>query len=338
MALTSIHQLLQQMDVAWRCYDSGVRIEKLDKDSWQRFEAGELPYPKPYLRQAWPTLVFWPRQDKHKQQVQVWKLRLPLDEQGKLDLPSRDRFLQQLLTALGKNAEAAAAGEQLSAVLDGNPFVAQAGEEKQANLNAIIGQQLGKIPSQFYAPCLEFFSAQHDDWQSLGLQGLADLACRWQQHQALLCQAIPDLPEPVLASLCHCLEHQPISRELGQALLARLQRSDDASQQALIFRGLSHCREPECVRAGLSTLLSQASAEQIEVLATLASRAGPYLIEAPFCLVFLEHLASAGNEVFVALMSELMFQPQLRPALMAAMRQPQRSERLSAAIGALFKA
>lgn len=336
-AITRLDQLLEEMEVRFRWYDAGQRIRKLKREQWQRFESGESPYPHPHLRQAWLGLAFWPEDDKHQQQVQLWCLRFPLDEQGKLDLASRDQFLTHLLTAMGSNVAAAKSGERLNAVLEDNPFVFKATPDKQASLHAIVSQSLKKPPSQFYAPTVRYIeNPEGDDWQQLGIQGLADVACRWQEHQALLAERIQHLAEPVMLSLCQCLEHHAISTNIAQEILKRLEQSNEASSQAAMFRGLSQCKDNKPVHQALRSLLSHPNSSNVEVLATLCSRAGPMLLEEEFCQVFLEHLASAGQDVFNGLVSELLFQPGLRASLLNAIRAPERSATLDAAIGGLF--
>jgi len=334
---STLYKLLEQMQVKTRWFDLGRRIGKLKREQIQQFEDGIAPYPHPYLRQAWLGLVFWPEQDKKKEQVQIWCLRLPLDEQGKLDLGARDDFLKQLLFSLGSNIEAAQAGKRLNAVLENNPYELKLPPEKQASLHAKISLELKQPASSHYQNSLGYLQNQDwPQWQAVGVQGLADIASRWQQHTALLCQALPHLPEQVLVPLAQCLEHEKIGEELSHALLARLKLSNEAKLMANLIRGLSASRQPQPLQQALRYCLSHPEIVQLELLAAISSRCAETALEPEFALVFLEHLAAAGQGVFNGLLAEMLFQPNLRLALMAAFRLPQRSEVLSQAIAQLL--
>lgn len=340
-AISTLYQLLENMQVNCRWFDAGHRISKLSQSQWQQFEEGQIAYPHPYLKQAYLGLAFWPEDDQRKQQVQLWCLRFPLDEQGKLDLASRDQFLKHLLVALSSNLEAAKKNEQLTAVLEGNPYVFKPSEEKQANLHAIVSQQLKQPHSAFMSTVLEYFAKpEGDDWQQLGIQGLADLACRWQDYQNEICAAITNLPSPVLCSFCHCLEHHAINGIVADALLLRLEStiedSNAKAEQIALMRGISFCQDVTRVGKALNLVLSSPVIMDVEMLVSLSSRCSKQLVSEKYALVFLEHLAAAGNDVFAAVVQELLFQAPLREALLRFIRSPDRSETLSQAIGHLF--
>ncbi|GAA6150850.1 DUF3549 family protein [Pseudoteredinibacter isoporae] len=335
--VSTLYQLLESMKVHCRWFDAGHRISKLSPGQWQQFEDGQTAYPQPYLKHAYIGLAFWPADDQRKQQVQLWCLRFPLDEQGKLDLASRDQFLKHLLTALSSNLEAAKKDEQLTAVLEGNPYVFKPSDEKQANLHAVVSQQLKQPHSAFMSTVLNYFAKpEGDDWQQLGIQGLADLACRWQDHQNEICAAIPQLPSPVLCSFCHCLEHHAINGIVADALLEKLKNSEDKAEQIALLRGISYCQDNARIEAALNLALSSPVMMDVEMLVSLSSRCSQQLVSEKYALVFLEHLAAAGHDVFAAVMQELLFQATLREPLLGYIRSPERSETLSQAIGHLF--
>lgn len=335
--VTTLYQLLDSMKVHCRWFDAGHRISKLSASQWQQFEDGQTAYARPYLKHAYLGLAFWPEDDQRKQQVQLWCLRFPLDEQGKLDLASRDQFLKHLLTALSSNLEAAKKDEQLTAVLEGNPYVFKPSDEKQANLHAVVSQQLKQAHSAFMSTVLNYFAKpEGDEWQQLGIQGLADLACRWQDHQNEICAAIPQLPSPVLCSFCHCLEHHAINGIVADALLARLENNDDKAEQIALLRGISHCQDNARIESALNIVLSSPVIMDVEMLVSLSSRCSQQLVSDKYALIFLEHLASAGNDIFAAVMQELLFQAPLREPLLGYIRSSNRSETLSQAIGHLF--
>jgi len=350
--ISSLNQFLRQSGVEVRYYDLGRRICKIDNADFAAFEAGQLAYPTPYLQQAWLGLVFW--SPDQEQATTVWFLRFPLDEQGKLQLPERDRFLQMLLTAVGANLEAARAGENLQAVLEGNPFVFTPAPERQAAFHARIKIILRQPPSQFYQPVQNYLSAgvvnslSREQWQGLGLQGIADVAVRWQKKEIYtpLLKALPLLPAPVFTSLCECLENEAVDAKVASALVQRLQPliadhgngidEETGKMAAAAVRGLSNSIATGMRRQLLLRLMDAELAQVPEVMVAIATRCGDDLLEPSLTLPFLELLAKFPQQTFNRVMADLLFQSHLRPVLLAALRNPDRSEPLSRAIGALL--
>lgn len=351
--ISSLSQFLCQSGVETRFYDLGRRISKIGSTDFEAFEMGQIAYPAPYLQQAWLGLVFWvPHQE---QAATVWFLRFPLDEQGKLQLPERDRFLQMLVTAVGANLQAARAGENLQAVLEGNPFVFTPPPERQAAFHARIKLTLRQPPSQYYQPVQNYLTAgvmdpqARESWQDLGLQGFADVAVRWQKKDTYgpLLKALPLLPAPVLTSLCECLENEAVDAKVATALVQRLEplfngqgnTADDETSKlvAATVRALSNSIATGMRQQLLSRLIGSELAQAPEVMVAIATRCGDDLLEPSLTLPFLELLARYPQQTFNRVMADLLFQPHLRTALLTAFRNPERSEPLSRAIGALLQ-
>lgn len=335
--ISTLYKLLEQMELKTRWFDVGQRIQKLSQKQLQQLEDGHINYPHPYLRQAWLALAFWPEQDKNKQQVQLWCLRLPLDEQGKLDIAARDDFLKQLMFSIGDNISAAKTGKRLNAVIENNPYELKLPPEKQASLHAKINLELGNDPSDHYQPCLDYLQQMQDHcWQDIAVQGIADVAVRWQDHHTLLAQAILTLPEPVLIPFCQCLEHEAINPTVSQALLGRLKQATEANVVSALIRSLSNSQDQTSLQSAIELCLSHPAILTVELLASLSSRCAETVTQDQNIMVYLEHLAAAGPEVFKGLCAELMFNAQLRPRLLSAFRQPERSNILAEAIGSLM--
>lgn len=339
--ISSIGQLLDQMGVITRVFDLGRHIQEISTTTFARFEAQEIPYPAPYLHHAWLGLLFW---DPETPEIPLlWFIKLPLDEQGKLVLAERDLFLQQLLVALGANIAASKQGEQLAAVLEGNPYVFTPSPERQAAIHARVNKLLGKMPSDFYAPACAYLKSDLSQWQSLGLQGLADIAVRWPEHQAELLRIIPALPAPALIGLCQCLENESINGALGKSLHTRLMAEIGAVGEeqnigliAALIRGLSQCQALELRQKTLLQVLHSSAGQQIEVLAAIGTRCSMDLCNVTLALPFLEALCQQGQLVFNRVLADLLFCAPLRPHLLEAFRQPQRSELLATTIGGLL--
>lgn len=341
--ITTLGQLLQQMGVQVRLYDLGRRIEALSEQQFQDFETLQKPYPRPYRQQALIGLVFW--QEETVTQPSVWFLRLPLDEQGLLLPAERDQFLQHLLVAIGNNLDAAQKNKQLCAVLEGNPYVYTPTQEKQAAFNAKMKVTLQLPPSQFFTGTLKYLqSNDYQNWQELALQGIADVAAQWAQpecQQALL-KSLPSLPAEVFVSLCQCLENEAIDAELSAALAKRLDIEQQSSQPnpaiiAACLRGLSYSVAADIIQNAVDYTLHNSDELDIEVIATLATRLGPQLLNGANPLVFMELLAQHPEPSFIGVMSELLYQPILREPFLSAMRLPEVSAALTCAINALLR-
>ncbi|WP_317930597.1 DUF3549 family protein [Halioxenophilus sp. WMMB6] len=324
-----------------RYFDLGRRIQNLPASQFTKADLLQTPYPHPYLRHAWLGVVFWSKQNQES--PMVWSLKLPLDEQGFIAPAERDRFLQQLLLSIGSNIQRAQSGHELAAVLDNNPYAFTLPEDRQAAFHAKVSATLKRPPSRFYQPTLDYLAKPSDEgWQSLGIQGLADIAARWQEHQPLLQTALKTVPAPAFIGLAQLLEHEAIDVRLTQVLIDRLEAELGQSQPATnviaaAIRGISHSQATGLRRQALVKAMAMMPEVDVEVVAAIASRCSDDLADVELGLQFLEMLAKLGHDNFIQVLADLMALPELRPHLMQALRHPNRSETLVEAIGALFK-
>jgi hypothetical protein len=336
--IETLGQFLAAMDVRSRFFDMGHHIREISDTTFARFEQQQICFPNPYLRAAWIGVLFW--QEGEEQSPQLWFLKFPLDEQAKIDLPERDRFLQQLMTAVGANLQAIKEGEQLKAVLEGNPFSFKPAPERQAYLHAYLNHHLGKPNSQYYQAACDYLSGDLSQWQQIGVQGLAEVAVNWQKHQNELQSALASMPAQPAITLCHCLEQEVINGALAKVMSKRIETliedSDSASLTAALLRGMSSSSALELRSRTLGLILSATAADSIEVLAAIAGRCQLDLMQPEICQRFLEALAKQPQQNFNQLMSELLFIPMLRNHLLQQFRSPDRSEQLSLAIGNLL--
>lgn len=339
-AVEGISGFFNYLGAKARYFDLGRRIQPITRDAFERADRLESPYPFPYLRAAWLGVVFWT--EENKQSPMVWSLKLPLDERNQLEPGDRDRFLQQLLLSLGSNIQAAQAGKQLSAVLDNNPYAFKLPEDRQAAFHAKVSAVLKRPASRFQAATLEYLqNPTQDGWQNLGIQGLADVAARWQVHEKLLLNSLPQLPPPAFIGLAQLLEHEAVTAKLAQALINRLidevaQPSPNQALVAAAIRGLSFSQATGLRQQALIKALALLQEANVEVVAAVASRCPEDLANAELGMQFLELLASLGHENFIRVLTDLLALPELRPNLLEALRQPNRSATLAGAIGEFF--
>lgn len=340
--IKTLGQFLTSMGVESRFFDMGRHISEISAKTFQEFEEGAITYPSPYLHHAWFGLLFW--DPDAADTPLLWFLKFPLDEMGKIAPHDRDLFLKQLLSSVGANMQAVKDGERLNAVLEGNPFTFTPTPERQASINARVRQLLQQPPSSFYQAACEYLESDLQDWNNLGVQGLADLAVRWQQHQKPLIKAIERMPSTPLSSLSLCLESETTSGVLAKALVKRIddeiahtQTSTDTSIMASLIRGISHSSALELRHKALKRVLVSPASTSVEVLAAIATRCSQDLHNPDLCLSFLEALAKHPQQSFNQIMADLLFMPLLRGSIVAQFRSEQRSEHLTTAIGGLFQ-
>lgn len=342
MSAPAIHTLVDFFEATglkFKSYDLGARIQLLAKDAFTSFESGLIPYPAPYLGKANLGLVLWREGDAKA--PQIWFLRFALDEQGKLAPAERDNFLRQLLISVGENLDAASQGGKLKGVLDNNPYVWEPAEPLRAAFHAKLTHRLKLAPSAHYQDALHYLTqGPWDYWQALGLQGLADLVVRWQLkdvHKAFGAN-LGNLPDAVLANLAPLFEHEALDASLTQQWTHRLHSALRAEQRPLAtacLRALASSEARGMVRDVIEQLLAAPQLDP-ETLVTLATRHSRTISQPELTLPYLEQIAQLETSAFNRIMAELLFNAALRPAWLAAFRDPHRSERLAQAIGALL--
>lgn len=353
----TLTDLIASADFDLRWFDLGRRVRPVARKTAQDFERGAIPWPHPYLRQAWCGLLLSPvknDQDQNQNQDQkqegepaVWFLRLPLDEQGKLLLPIRDRFLRELHQALepanhkpGNGADPAKALQQ---ALENSGLMFTPTADKRAVFHAKSARLLGRPPSDHF-PAAKAYAKDPAafPWEQLALQGLADLAVRWDKEQVNLAANLPRFAGPALAALCQCLESEAIDHQLVEPLIARARQSlkSDAPDFHLVIaviRGISHSPANGMRQQFLTWLLSEdpaGAATQPEVLAAIGSRCSDDLTEAELARHWLERVsASQPQDNFNLLLTDLLFLPSLRNVLLGVLRDPHRQESVAVAFG-----
>jgi hypothetical protein len=341
--ISTLLEFLETGGLAPRFYDMGRRIIPLPRETFLHFERTEIPYPQPLQQQAWLALVLQTGADPV-----IWFLRFPLDEQGKLLQAARDDFMFQLMERLGNAASSSEQQRtQIESALEQNPYAFQPKQERLAAFHARLTVALEQPPSRYYTHAKRYFSGElgWDQWSFIGYQGIADMAARHaeEENDRRLTAAIPLLPATPLEALCHQLENQCISPSLAQALLHRARatlQSETPDPQVITatLRGISFSTSNTLRRALLKAVLHHPLAQRSDVLAAIAGRLWSDLVDADLRSQFLERLADndQGQAFFDQLLSDLLFLAACRPGLLESLRNPNRSERLSQAIGTFF--
>lgn len=336
---TTLLETLERSGAEVTVYDVGRRVGRLSRDQILAFEQARLAYPLPLQRQAWIALVqHYDLSDSAAEPV-IWFLRLDLDEQGLLVQAERDYLLHRLL----ESAQANCAGADAQIFLQDNPYAFRPAETRMALFHAQLSTDLGQAASRYYAHALAYFEGTPgwDQWEFVGYQGIADVACR--HPEAPLSTAIHHLPAPPLLAICHCLENQMPSEALQLALLRRLDDAlatepDQTDVLAALIRALSRVSREHRVRRALQTLLAHDAGGKVEVLVAISGRAWEALIEPGMLTDYLSRLAKNenGQAVFNACISDLLSLPDMAQAVRAAMRDPEQPPAVRQAFGKML--
>ena len=346
---TSLSELIAAADFNLRWFDMGRRVRLIGKKTAEDFEAGIAPWPYPYLRQAWCGLLLWPKGNNAESGQEdagapvVWFLRLPLDEQGKLLLPVRDRFLKQLQQALYSN-QAGDLHKNLQRSLDDSGLMFAPPAEKRAVFHAKSARLLGREASDHF-PAARAYAKDPASfpWEQLALQGLADLAVRWEEEKAQLVKTLPRFATPALISLCQCLESEAIDHQIAEPLIQRAEQSlasntPDFTLVTAVVRGLSHSVASGMRQQFLLRLLLGDAGAHGDVLAAVGSRCIDDLQQPELASAWLERLSSSQpQQTFNLLLTDLLFLPPVRNVLLGILRNPERPESVARAFGAFLQ-
>lgn len=333
--VSGISDFLNQAGTQYRIFDMGRRIQLIDADTFLAFEQAEIPYPFPLQQQAWLGILVW--NNDQQQDLVIWFLRFPLDAKGGLTPGIRDDFVYRLLKK-----------EQGDDNEESNPYGFKPKQEHMACFHAKAAKLLQQAPSQFYQHAQDYFAGKpgYEQWAFVGFQGIADLGCRLDEEDnaKILQQSISQLPEQSFDALCQCLEHENIPDGLSQALADRLQSilsnsPIDNNQVSLCLRALSNADNTQLTQQQVTQVLASEAGTNPEVLASISGRCWLSLQQPELMMEFLEQLAlcSEGQDFFNLVIVDLINIPGMQEHLNQAIRNKNRSEQLSSAIGRLFQ-
>ncbi|WP_261841939.1 DUF3549 family protein [Aliamphritea ceti] len=344
----TLTDFIRQTDAQFRIFDMGRRVSKLSAETFHKVEHGHVPYPLPFLHQAWIGVLLW--NPKQQDQNVVWFLKLPLDEQGYLVQAARDDFLARLLENLMNNQGVMDATENTEGFRDAlkdNPFSFKPEQEKMAAFHAKATLTTKQPASSYYEHAQAYFTGQAnlEKWDGLGFQGIADFTVRLDQsnNSAALGKQLTVLPDTPLEAVSSLLEHIEPDTELTTAISQRLNtalqdQNSSANLIGALVRGLSNSKDEAIKVQILTEVVNSPFGKDPEVIAAVASRCWMTLQHPELLTPFLETLAinNAGQACFNRVMADLMFIPTLRALSLRVFRSESRSEALSKAIGGLF--
>ncbi|MCU7842868.1 MAG: DUF3549 family protein [Candidatus Thiodiazotropha sp. (ex Monitilora ramsayi)] len=345
--ITTLTEFLEAGNLKPRFYDMGRRIIPLPRDQFLSFEQTETAYPHPLQQQAWIALLMQPDDDEAQEDPLIWFIRFPLDEQGKLLQAARDDFMFQLLERLGSALAPTEQRQEIESALEQSPYAFQPKQDRLAAFHARMTVELNLDPSRYYEHAITYFDGDlgWDQWSFIGYQGIADIAARYavDGNTQRISSAIPHLPPTALEALCHCLENEVIPATIAQALLDRaldslMSPTQDPQIITATLRGISHSESMGLRHQLIGHVLEHTIAQRSDVLAAIAGRLWEDLSIDDLRGRFLERLAEneAGQDFFNQILADLLYLSATRPYLLGSLRDPDRSENLSKAIGSFF--
>ena len=333
--ISSISELLTLSNCQFRLYDLGRKIDKLSKEMFNKIELNQLPYPTPFQGNAHLAIAFWQKQSP---QPFLWFVKLPLDERGLLNQGARNHFVAIIAEALGADLSVDPTEKQ-EELLKSNPYIYTPSQYKLAMLNSLISFDLKTPTSQHYANFSHYLTAKNwQQWQTIGVQGITDFVAIINQHEELLANAIPYLPFEVLSPLCGALENKTLPLKIINALLKLLTSSckESPDKQQMLLRSLASTTEHPLVDEYFEKLLNSSQVDT-DLLICISGRCWSVLKNEQRIMLFLELLVHKNNtELFNAIFKDIVAIPTIRPLLFQCMRNTERSEKLSIAIGQLF--
>lgn len=336
--ISSISELLTISNCQFRVYDLGRKIDKLSKETFNKIELNQLPYPSPFQGHANLAIAFWQKQSP---QPFLWFIKLPLDERGLLNQGARNHFVAIIAEALG-NDLSVDPSEKQEELLKSNPYIFTPSQYKLAMLNSLISLDLKAPESQHLKNFTEYLAEKNwKQWQTIGVQGITDLAARvgTNEQDEQLANAIPHLPFEVLSPLCGALENKTLSLKVIKSILSLLTDSCEESpdKKQMLVRSLASSTAHPLVDAYFEKLLSASKIES-DLLICISGRCWSILNNEKRVMLFLELLVNINNtELFNAIFKDLVAIPAVRPLLFQCMRSTERSQKLSISIGQLFK-
>ncbi len=344
--IKTLYDFLEQTNNPYRVFDLGRRVCKLSNEQFKAFETNDAPYPYPLQGHAWLGVVNW---DNSKQDEQlVLFLKLPLDEQSRLVYAARDDLIYRMLKSIKDQVDAHNEGKtEIEDAMRNSPYGFTPNQERMASFHAKALKSMGQAPSKYFEHARDYFSGKvgFDQWNFVGIQGIADMAVRWDEGEnaAILAKAIPQLPQQPYDALCKCLENEQIPTTLIEPLLARFDKllADENAhplELSATLRAISYSPAEGMRNDAVKRLLQSPFKDNLDLLVTLSGRCWESLKDGEIGHLYLEALANSehGAEVFGQLLADILQIPGMREPILEQLRNGQHSIALETLVGAMF--
>lgn len=317
----SLTAILQQANCDYLIFDLSRRVTPISKKDFAAIEDNRVAYPFPAKQQAQFGVAFWQPQ----QAPWIWFLNMPLDERSLLNQAALGDFIQYVAHAMGTRLDNALSDEEQEK-LAANPYTFKPQDDKKAMFHAFVTAKLEQAASQFYDHAQHYTSGElgWDKWQSVGLQGIADLCARMDKHNNLtrVRKALANMPQPPKYALLGCLEHCTIPNSLATSMEEDIQDLL-AAEQTDLFLLTAHVRaiagaNAEVAERVIDTVLSEPALRHREMLIAIAGRCWQTLADSERLDLFLLAVAEQNDQAFFQQMvADLVMIPTLRPQVLS---------------------
>jgi hypothetical protein len=342
--IPTLSALMESANAQWRVYDLGRRIQAISKADFIAIENSQKPYPYPIQKKARFAMVFWEQEEKGpeaKANPFIWFLQFDLDELGLLNLQQRDHYISMVIKELGSKM---LESNSPQSELDNHPYSFTPDQNRQAAFNAKVKVALKQPASMHYEHVQAYFSGQidADKWQELTMQGIADFTARIDQanNEADLINYLPELSVQTLCAIGATLEHEQISLNLTNKLIELQDQAlveNDSEQVLNLLRCFVGSPAKSIVLAQLKKLLTSAESSADTLFIVIVGRFWPYFSDKEFLYLFFEKAATNTNkQLFGGLFVDLVAIPSVREYMLSLLRDPDRPEAISTAIGTVF--
>ncbi|WP_274022766.1 DUF3549 family protein [Vibrio parahaemolyticus] len=318
--IQTLTQLLKNSHCEYQIFDLGRRIKTIDSQLFADVEKGLCPYPYPMQRKAHLAIAYWNEQ----KQPWIWFLKFELDERGLLKQSDIGNFIKYVVEAMGTRLSEEMSEEQQQK-LSNNPYTFKPSEDKMAVFHSQVRANLDLPTSQYYEHTQHYFTGGlgWENWQTVGLQGITDIAARLgkEQNAVTLRKALNHLPNEPLYALLGALEHVDLQERLAQRIAEKAQQEIHSPEPDLFLlsaltRALAGA-PTEVSLPVLEAILQSPRLSHQEVLIGISGRAWHLLSDAKIAEQFLLQLAQTGNQtLFNQLFADLVMLPELRMVLL----------------------
>ncbi|GAA6184127.1 DUF3549 family protein [Aliiglaciecola sp. NS0011-25] len=337
--ISSISEFLLHAGTDYRVFDMGRTIREIPSQQFLEQENGQIKPAYARAQHAWFGIVFW---DKTRSEQQyIWFVKLPTDENGLIVSACRNHFLQIIVDALGAELENA---DKKNGQLPDNPYSFIPNQNQIADFNSKSRGVLSLGKSQYFEAAKAYISSPMViDWQSIALQGLADLVADIDSPEihSNICRHFSHFPEQVQYQLLISMENYPLPDTCVLTILSWMkQHSEDEIKWQHGLRALSQTTNLNQVAATIDKVLESEMANSHNILVIISGRLWHYLNNQNQLLSFFEKVAEADPnfDLFMGIFQDLVQLPELREQVLQMLRNPNKSETLSIAVGHLFSA
>lgn len=349
--INTLSEFLLQAQTQYLIFDMGRGIRKIEQQTFFEWENQQAPCAYPRQDHAWFCVAFW--NENASQDKYIWFAKLPVDESGLMIQASRNQFLEIITTALGSQLEHT---ENEQAQLPENPYIFVPNQQQLADCNAHITKELANnsslskrdntlVNSYMQAPSVQ-------QWESLSVQDIADFVCDSVESenckiQATLAQNMQQFPQAVLTCVFSSLENIWVNATLAEAIIAVHRATQVKLLKPLCLRALSFSEPVTADKAKgahnlgaeyIVHLIRSDDPLDIETCVVIAGRFWTLFQDHELLLSYMHKTAvlDASFELFVAMYSDLVKVPECRNHMLSLLRNSQRTELVSQAIGKLF--